>query len=186
VRFVSSNNLSTNTSYAVFDLETGGLDASTDPILQIAVVTFGLAGNETIGEGSWSSMVRLPRPWTSYGAKHIHGIRRHRLLFAPTLAQSLARFTEICGDRTLVAHNFDFDWGFLTIAAERMHLPLPRGPHLCTLRLSRSLDPKRQYSHRLSDVAQRYGIANDHEHDALADAKTTAAVLPHLMRETPS
>ncbi len=37
-------------------------------------------------------------------------------------------------------------------------------------------------SHRLGDVAARYGVDLANPHDALADATATAAVLPHLLR----
>jgi DNA polymerase III subunit epsilon len=53
---------------------------------------------------------------------------------------------------------------------------------LCTLSLSRRLDPDRTMSHRLSDLCERYGIANERPHDALEDAAATAAVVPHLLR----
>ncbi len=53
---------------------------------------------------------------------------------------------------------------------------------LCTLTMSRRLDPDRQLSHRLGDLCARYGIELVRPHDALADADATAAVLPHLLR----
>jgi DNA polymerase III epsilon subunit-like protein len=36
-------------------------------------------------------------------------------------------------------------------------------------------------SHKLRDVAARYGKSTDRPHDALADAQLTAAVLPNLL-----
>ncbi len=53
---------------------------------------------------------------------------------------------------------------------------------LCTLTMSRRLDPDRQLSHRLTDLCARYDIELVRPHDALADADATAAVLPHLLR----
>jgi DNA polymerase III epsilon subunit-like protein len=47
--------------------------------------------------------------------------------------------------------------------------------------MSRRLDPERALSHRLGDVCQRYGVALERPHDALADAAATAAVVPHLL-----
>jgi DNA polymerase-3 subunit epsilon len=48
--------------------------------------------------------------------------------------------------------------------------------------MSRRLDPDRNQSHRLIDVAERYGVALERPHDALCDAAATAAVLPHLIQ----
>ena len=60
-----------------------------------------------------------------------------------------------------------------------MALDLDR--RLCTLRLSRRLDPDRQLTHGLTDVCGRYGVTIARRHDALEDARATAAVLPHLL-----
>jgi DNA polymerase III epsilon subunit-like protein len=59
---------------------------------------------------------------------------------------------------------------------------MPIGEPLCTLRMSRALDPERRLRHRLTDLCDRYGVALVRPHDALADADATAAVLPHLLR----
>jgi DNA polymerase-3 subunit epsilon len=58
---------------------------------------------------------------------------------------------------------------------------MPAVSRLCTLRMSRSLDPDRQLSHRLADLCVRYGVANDRPHDALHDARATAETLPFLL-----
>lgn len=170
-------------SIAVIDLETGGLDPRHDPILQIGLVIGEVVPGRIDVHDEWSTMVRLHRPWSPYGARHIHGIRRHRLLFAPPIDDALNELTRRCGDRRIVAHNIAFDWGFLSHAAQQHHVALPVGDRLCTLELSRSLDPERTMSHRLADIAVRAGIEHSHAHDALADARTTASVLAHLLAE---
>jgi DNA polymerase-3 subunit epsilon len=83
--------------------------------------------------------------------------------------------------KVFTAHNASFDWAFITRAARRAGVQLPTVDRLCTLRLSRRLDPERTQSHRLADVCARYAISNDRPHDALHDARATAAVLPHLL-----
>ena len=52
---------------------------------------------------------------------------------------------------------------------------------VCTLDLSRQLDPDRQLTHGLAELCARYGVPLTDHHDALADATATAAVLPHLL-----
>jgi DNA polymerase-3 subunit epsilon len=94
----------------------------------------------------------------------------------------LAQLAELLRGTQLVAHNSSFDVAFLRRAAARERITLPIDDPLCTLRLSRQLDPQRQLSHRLVDVAARYGVALVQPHDALADAEATAAVLPHLLQ----
>jgi len=79
------------------------------------------------------------------------------------------------------AHNAKFDLGFLRSDATRLAVPLNVIGPLCTLNLSRRLDPGRTMSHKLGDVAARFGKSTDRPHDALADALLTAAVLPELL-----
>jgi DNA polymerase-3 subunit epsilon len=81
-----------------------------------------------------------------------------------------------------VAHNAAFDAEFLRKASKTHGVVVPIVNPLCTLTLSRRLDPDRQLSHRLTDLCARYGIELLRPHDALADADATAAVLPHLLR----
>ena len=81
------------------------------------------------------------------------------------------------------AHNADFDAAFIERAARREHVALRLDPRLCTLRLSRQLDPDRALSHRLGDICTRYGVSLDRPHDALQDALAAASVLPHLLAE---
>lgn len=171
--------------FAVIDLETGGLSGESDPIYQVAAVCGDLHPNETrlTNISTWSSMIRLRRPWDAISAQHIHGISRRQLLFAPSSLQVLNNLFDRIGAREIVAHNLAFDWKFLTTAAQMNDLQLPIGPHLCTLRLSRRLDPDRQRSHRLSDVCKRYGIDIGRSHDALHDAVATSEILPLLLRD---
>jgi len=174
--------------FAVIDLETGGLNGSSDPIFQVAVVCGDLVDGESslTNLSSWASMVRLRRPWDHIGAQHIHHISRRKLLFAPSTRQALTRLFATIGPREIVAHNLAFDWKFLSTAAQRHQLTLPNGPHTCTLKLSRRLDPDRQQSHRLSDICDRYGVDIINSHDALHDATATAQILPLLLRDQPT
>ena len=89
--------------------------------------------------------------------------------------------TKLEGAR-FVAHNAEFDLAFLRKAAKRSGVELRFADPLCTLRLSRQLDPDRSMSHRLGDICERCGIHLAQPHTALADADATAAVLPHLLQ----
>ena len=79
------------------------------------------------------------------------------------------------------AHNAGFDAAFIERAARRAGIELVLAPRLCTLDLSRRLDPDRALTHGLADVCARYGVPLTAHHDALADAAAAAAVLPHLL-----
>lgn len=167
--------------FAVVDLETTGLSFRTDRILQMAIVLVEADGSIS---GRWSTYVRPERVLSAdLGPTHIHGIRRRRLIVAPSESPALRRLASLTADRVVVAHNARFDASFLREAATRHRVGLHWSGLLCTLELSRRLDTERRLLHRLPDVCERYGVRIERAHDALHDALATAKVLPGLLRD---
>jgi DNA polymerase-3 subunit epsilon len=169
--------------FAVVDLETSGFSTRRHRILQLAMVT--VEANGTIVD-EWSTLVKLRWPLQRVGPTHVHGITRATLKGAPPINDVLSEFRERLGESIFTAHNAKFDAGFLVRAGNRrsgrVFVDDALSRQLCTLRMSRRLDPERLQSHRLGDLCERYDVSLDHPHDALADAAATAAVLPHLLR----
>ena len=166
--------------FAVVDVETSGLSVRRHHVLQIGLVI--VDGNGVVLD-RWSSLVAPRRRWWfRVGPVGIHGIRRHMVLDAPPGSQVLNELVARLADAHFVAHNAEFDAEFLRKAGKTHGVAIPIVNPLCTLTLSRRLDPDRQLSHRLTDLCARYGIELLRPHDALADADATAAVLPHLLR----
>jgi len=168
--------------FAVVDLETSGLNTRRHRILQLGLVVVDADGTVV---DQWSSLVKMRWPLQRVGPTNIHGISRSTLRGAPCLDDALDELGRRMNGAVFTAHNAAFDSAFLTRAARRRPSddPIRVGlePRLCTLRMSRRLDPGRDLSHRLGDVCQRYGVALERPHDALGDAAATAAVLPHLL-----
>jgi DNA polymerase-3 subunit epsilon len=165
--------------YAVVDVETSGLRPRRDHVLQIAVVTV-----EPDGEvvDRWTTLVRLRHWWHRVGPRHIHGISRRTLRAAPSAREALGQLADRLAGNVFTAHNADFDAEFIERAARRAGMQLLIDRRLCTLEMSRQLDPDRQLTHGLAELCARYGVPLTDHHDALADATATAAVLPHLLR----
>lgn len=175
-----SPDLPSTLKFCVVDVETSGLRTDRHRILQVGAVVVSADGTVL---NQWSSLVRPRHRWLfRVGPQHIHQLRRRELRVAPQLATVMARLAEFLRDATFTAHNADFDAGFIVKAASEVTVPLDISRRLCTLRLSRLLDPDRQLSHRLADVCARYQVSLDRPHDALEDALATAAVLPYLLR----
>jgi len=164
--------------FAVVDIETSGLSTRRHRILQVAVVT---VDRGTVVD-EWSTLVKLRWPWQRLGPRRVHGIGRAQLRAAPPTTAVLRELAGRLDGAVFTAHNVSFDWAFIRRAAERAQIELPDVQRLCTLQLSRRLDPDRALSHRLADLCERYAIANDRPHDALHDARATAAVLPRLLQ----
>ena len=167
--------------FAVVDVETSGLEPNKHHILQVGVVV-------TDGQGAildrWSSLVGPRSRWFfRVGPRRIHGISRRALRSAPPAREVMLELARRIEGARFVAHNAPFDLAFLRRAAASTHVELPIHEPVCTLRLSRALDPQRTRSHRLTDLCDRYDVTLVKAHDALADAEATAAVFPHLLRE---
>jgi DNA polymerase III subunit epsilon len=163
--------------FAVVDVETSGLSDRRHRILQLGAVLIEADGTVV---DQWSSLVRLQWPLQRVGPTRIHGITRPMLRGAPRLDTALDQLAPLLNGAIFTAHNAEFDAGFILRAAHR-RTGFELGPQLCTLRMSRRLDPERHMSHRLIDVAERYGVDLSAPHNALADAGATAAILPHLL-----
>jgi DNA polymerase-3 subunit epsilon len=163
--------------FAVVDIETSGLSLRRHRILQVAVVT--VEHGRVVDE--WSSLVRLRWPWQRVGPRRVHGITRRSLRGAPDLHDVLVAVAARIDGAVFTAHNAAFDWAFVSRAAERSRVTIAPVERLCTLTMSRRLDPDRALSHRLADLCERYGVVNERPHDALADARATAEVLGHLL-----
>jgi DNA polymerase-3 subunit epsilon len=166
--------------FAVVDVETSGLSLRRHNVLQVGVVVVD-------GDGAvldrWSSLLAPRSRWLfRVGPTSLHGIHRRDVRVAPPARDVLVELSRRIEGARFVAHNAPFDVAFLHKAARRARVPLAIGDPLCTLRMSRALDPERQQSHRLADLCARYDIVLARPHDALADADATAAVLPHLLQ----
>jgi DNA polymerase-3 subunit epsilon len=166
--------------FAVVDVETSGLSLRRHHVLQIGLVV--VDGHGRVLD-RWSSLVAPRRRWWfRVGPVGIHGIRRQMVRSAPSGSEVLTELAARLGEAHFVAHNAAFDADFIRKAGKTHGVAVPIVNPLCTLTLSRRLDPDRQLSHRLADLCARYGIELVRPHDALADADATAAVLPHLLR----
>ena len=166
--------------FAVVDVETSGLRPKKHHVLQIGLVVVDADGTVV---DRWSTLVRLRRFWHRVGPRHVHGITRRSLRGAVGAAEALSELHRRIDGAVFTAHNAKFDAMFIDRAAERARVPLRIERRLCTLDLSRRLDPERVLTHGLADVTARYGVPLTDHHDALADASATAAVLPLLLRD---
>jgi DNA polymerase-3 subunit epsilon len=88
---------------------------------------------------------------------------------APAFAQLAPELLEKLRGRLFVAHNARFDYGFLKHEFKRAGIDFC-ATRLCTVKLSRALFPA-HHRHNLDTLVERFGIATDDRHRALADAR---------------
>ena len=150
--------------FIVFDLETTGLDASTCKITEIGAVK--IRAGEVIER--YNTFVNPECPIPEEITK-LTSITDEMVADARKIDEVLPEFLAFVGDRLMIAHNADFDTGFLRMAAKSLNLPF-ENPYLDTLALSRYLNPELK-SHRLNRLAEHYELGDFHHHRACDDAE---------------
>jgi DNA polymerase III epsilon subunit family exonuclease len=166
-------------TFTAIDLETTGLDPATDRIVEVGLVKF--TGDGTIVD-EFATLVNSPG--SDADARAVHGIDDGDLIDSPSIEQVLDEALAFIEGTVVVAHNCDFEEGFLTAAARRAKIALPKMVDLCTLQTSR-----RQLEGRAFSLTAMYKTAtggwSDHRHTALGDARAVREVLLWLLRSTP-
>ena len=168
--------------FAVVDLETTGVCAERDAIVEIGAVRV----SRLRAVDAFQTLLREPgAPPLPRAITALTGIDAAALEGAPPPARALAAFRCWLADapRALfVAHNAAFDARFAQRALEAHDLPPLRVPVLCTRKLARRLLP-RLGRYGLDHLCAHFGIANSARHRALGDAQATARVLIELLQE---
>ncbi len=151
--------------FVAFDLETTGLSAQNDVIIEIGGVLF----RDGQAVDSFQTFVDPHRKLTPKIVE-LTGITDSMLVGAPNVEEALPKFIEFCGDRPLVAHNADFDVSFVTAACERLKIDYTP-TSIDTLILSQNLMPQLA-KHKLNIVADALSLPEFNHHRASDDAKT--------------
>jgi DNA polymerase-3 subunit epsilon len=156
--------------YVVVDIETTGGWASGDRVTEIGAVK--VRNHEVIAE--WHSLVN---PGRSIPAKitALTGITNAMVRDAPAFRDIAESFMAFMADGIFVAHNVNFDYGFLASEYERLERRF-RFPKLCTCAGMRRRYPGHR-SYSLGSLCGIYGIALDEHHRALCDARAAARLL---------
>lgn len=166
--------------FAVLDLETTGLfPGGHDRIIEIAIVVLG-SDAEPLEE-----FATLINPQRDVGPTSIHGLTASDVSAAPLFSTIAGEVLHRLRGRIVVGHNVAFDIRFLGHETSRLGVSLPRVQSICTLGLVHKLGMALP-SHRLANCCAALGIAHESGHDALEDAKATAALFRELRRRYPS
>lgn len=160
----------TREPFVVADLETTGLNAESDEVLEFAAIRVAPDG---VVLGEFSALVRGPRIPSEIA--RLTGITQELVdRKGLPLAAAMKAFAEFVGPQPLFFHNAPFDQGFLKKAGAQAKVRLANAVH-DTLPLARQAWPSLG-TYRLSALAEHVG-APAPNHRALADAKAALAVL---------
>jgi len=168
-------------AFAVVDLETTGVAAAHDAIIEIGAVR--VVRLEVVDR--FETLVRPPGPGPlSPFIVSLTGIDDVALRDAPLASHALGRFRRWMHarpDAPFVAHNAAFDAGFTWRALEVHRLPALEVPVLCTRKLARRVLPGLP-RYDLDHLCAHFRIPNRARHRALGDAEATARALIELLR----
>lgn len=162
--------------YVVVDIETTGAWSSGDRITEIGAVKI---RNHQIVEEFHS----LINPQRSIPAKIVQltGITNETVRDAPVFAEIADSFMHFMGDGIFVAHNVNFDYGFLSYKYERLERRF-RFPKLCTCAGMRRRYPGHK-SYGLGKLCTIYQIELEEHHRALCDARAASHLLNLINRK---
>lgn len=161
-----------------FDVETTGLDAYSDRIIELGAVLYE-NGKET---SRFSSLVN-PGVSIPSSATEVNHITNKMIKNAPDEESIYPRFIDfiddaIEGKTIIVAHNAKFDLDFLTRAFQRLGINAEMR-YIDTLSISRKL-VKGLDNYHLNTIADSFSIINPNAHRAVTDADTCGKILIEL------
>ena len=173
-------------NYVVFDLETTGLSPINNEITEIGAVK--------VIDGKISDtfeMLVKPNQKISQKITDITGITNEMIKDKPPIEEVLPKFIEFIGGLPLVAHNIEFDYGFLCENYNRVYKKEFKRKKSCTMKMYRKWY-KEQYDEnapcaKLGDVVlellgnEEYLSYLSNSHRGLNDAEFTQKVYENLI-----
>ncbi|MFZ2458615.1 MAG: PolC-type DNA polymerase III, partial [Streptococcus suis] len=158
-------------TYVVFDVETTGLSAVNNSLIQIAASK--MHKGNIVAE--FDEFIDPGHPLSQFTTE-LTGITDEHVRGSKPLEQVLREFQDFCQGSILVAHNATFDVGFMDVNYERAGLPTISQPVIDTLEFARNLYPDYK-RHGLGPLTKRFGVALEHHHMANYDAEATGRLL---------
>ncbi|WP_207940129.1 DNA polymerase III, alpha subunit, Gram-positive type [Enterococcus sp. DIV2402] len=157
----------TDATYVVFDVETTGLSAVYDTIIELAAVKM----NKGNVEASFDEFID-PGHRLSNTTVNLTGITDEMVRGSKSEEEVLRLFREFSEGAILVAHNASFDMGFLNMSYKKYGIPEADNPVIDTLELARYLYPEfKRFG--LGVLSKKFGVSLEQHHRAIYDAEAT-------------
>ena len=160
-------------TFACFDVETTRLDPKVGHVIEIAVVLTEADGTP-VGE-EWTTLINPGT--TDVGRTDIHGIRAEWLSDAPQFGEIAGALAARRSGHIRVAHNKNFDVGFLSAEWSRAGFGKLDLCAVDTLPMARAIG----LPGKLGKLAASLGVPLDGAHRALGDTRALADVFVALL-----
>ena len=162
--------LDPNQAYVVVDVETTGGRGENHRVTEIGAVR--VQNGKVVDR--FQTLLN-PRRSVPPGITRLTGISAEMVAGAPYFVDVADSFEAFMQDAIFVAHNVDFDYGFISREFARIGRPF-RYPKLCTCASMRKLYPGHR-SYSLASLARAYDIPLKQHHRAMCDAEAAAELL---------
>ncbi|MFO7891291.1 MAG: helicase C-terminal domain-containing protein [bacterium] len=164
--------------FVVFDIETTGLSSDKDEIIEIGMIRI---ENGTVTE-TYDQVFDPEITIPDYITK-LTGITNQDCCGQPLLKDKISEIINFMGNGFVVAHNADFDIGFLNYALKKYTFEKAK---IHPERILDSLDLSRFFlyhlhNHKLATLSEYFSVDTDSAHRALSDAKTCGLVFIKLL-----
>tara|TARA_A200000113_G_scaffold164137_1_gene148664 strand:- start:361 stop:2508 length:2148 start_codon:yes stop_codon:yes gene_type:complete len=156
--------------YVVVDIETTGGNNSYNRITEIGMVKL-VAGQEV---DRFQTLLNPQRRIPS-NITRLTGISDDMVADAPLFAEVAGHIASFTQDAVFVAHNVNFDYGFIKQEFARLEQSFRR-PKMCTVREMRRTYPGLP-SYSLANLTKHFHIEMERHHRALSDAVAAAELL---------
>ncbi len=163
----------------IFDTETTGLDSREDRVIEIGAVEL---VNRFPTSRTFHHYINPDGRPIHPDAQAVHGISLADLADKPVFAEIAEKFIEFIDGAKLIAHNANFDMGFINAEFARLgHPAIDAARVVDSLALARRKHPMGPNS--LDALCRRYGIDNSRrtKHGALLDSELLAEVYVELI-----
>ena len=164
-----------NGRFVVFDIETTGFSSLTCQIIEIGAV---LVENGEITD-RFSTFVN-PKVPIPFRIEQLTSINDSMVMDAPTIEEVLPKFLEFSKDAVMVAHNADFDMGFIMKNCDRLGIAHDF-TYVDTVGMARFLLPALN-RFKLDTVAKAVGVSLENHHRAVDDAACTAEIFVKFVK----
>jgi DNA polymerase III subunit epsilon len=164
----------TELGFFAIDVETTGLDASSNRVIELALVPFNMPNLKPFSQ---LFCVEAPLPQEII---HITGISDDMLKDQPGFATCADKCLQLMKQASfVVAYNAKFDRPFLESEMARVGKVLPNIPWIDPFVFICEIDRFKR-GKKLSDVSKRWGISHGNAHRALADAQAAGELILKL------
>lgn len=167
-------------NYVVIDVETTGLDADHDEIIEVAAIRYSAGEVKEAFQTYIKPLNSIPKKATD-----INGITNEMVENAPHFSQIVAELEDFIGTSNLVGHNIEFDIKFLYAAGYDM-FRFKNRKYYDSLKLARRvIKPDEVTNYNLHNLIHEYSgcFESANAHSALSDCLDTMRLFNMLLND---